>query len=466
MQRQDRVLSQNSSEVTNTSGTDNVNVSHNVDDEISERSGKCPIHQRSVLSPKPKERSVSERSDECAIHQISVLSPKPKERSVSERSDECAIHQRSVVSPKPKERSDGNDVSERSIKSPEQKSNYVLSPKVRSEDSTIHKLSPIKNPESPASPKNKSPEIPQSPKLQGVSIQTQNYLITQDRSTSIQLAEVIEKDTQTRQTETQTIETQTSVDVPPPPHLLHQQHPPTTVAVIETYHQQHQHKNNGAIPKHSRKKSLPEAAYLSREETTMTPYEILKSPPARMRPRSNTYKEVNSRPHSSISMVYTAPWTVDDDVRHPKLSEAAAKTERLFHTLERENYRIGRHHHPGHLESMNLVYESGDTITSVIDDSNENIDILECLTPAPYEFTDNASNDDLTISETPPHKHHRRQHSHHDYGKDRFLISKGIHPHSRSTETILFHSDKDPNPIVPNKKPGTPDIWLPRTIRA
>ena len=112
------------------------------------------------------------------------------------------------------------------------------------------------------------------------------------------------------------------------------------------------------------------------------------------------------------------------------------------------------------------MYESGDTITSVIDDSNENIDILECLTPAPYEFTDNASNDDLTISETPPHKQHRRQHSHHDYGKDRFLISKGIHPHSRSTETILFHSDKDPNPIVPNKKPGTPDIWLPRTIRA
>ena len=36
----------------------------------------------------------------------------------------------------------------------------------------------------------------------------------------------------------------------------------------------------------------------------------------------------------------------------------------------------------------------------------------------------------------------------------------------RSTETILFHNDKDPNPIVPNKKPGTPDIWLPRTIRA
>ena len=43
---------------------------------------------------------------------------------------------------------------------------------------------------------------------------------------------------------------------------------------------------------------------------------------------------------------------------------------------------------------------------------------------------------------------------------------KEIHPHSRSTETILFHNDKDPNPIVPNKKPGTPDIWLPRTIRA
>ena len=45
-------------------------------------------------------------------------------------------------------------------------------------------------------------------------------------------------------------------------------------------------------------------------------------------------------------------------------------------------------------------------------------------------------------------------------------IYRERHPHSRSTETILFHEDKDPNPIVPNKKPGTPDIWVPRTVRA
>ena len=41
------------------------------------------------------------------------------------------------------------------------------------------------------------------------------------------------------------------------------------------------------------------------------------------------------------------------------------------------------------------------------------------------------------------------------------------HPLSKSTETILFHADHhDPNPIVPNKNPGTPDVWVPRTIRA
>ena len=42
-----------------------------------------------------------------------------------------------------------------------------------------------------------------------------------------------------------------------------------------------------------------------------------------MRPRSNTYKEVNSRPHSSISMVYSE--TVWDP-----------QPEQGRHTLERE----------------------------------------------------------------------------------------------------------------------------------
>lgn len=36
------------------------------------------------------------------------------------------------------------------------------------------------------------------------------------------------------------------------------------------------------------------------------------------------------------------------------------------------------------------------------------------------------------------------------------------HPLSLSTETILFNDDKyDPNPIVPNRAPDVPDIWLP-----
>lgn len=110
-------------------------------------------------------------------------------------------------------------------------------------------------------------------------------------------------------------------------------------------------------------------------------------------------------------------------------------------------------------------------------------ELLDCLTPAPYEFTDQ-STDDLTETETlhlDPHTvdslpghpamaeslpqpgltHHRRQLSHSAPSRPR-----EIHPHSRSTETILFQNDKDPHPIVPNKKPGTPDIWLPRTIRA
>lgn len=47
-------------------------------------------------------------------------------------------------------------------------------------------------------------------------------------------------------------------------------------------------------------------------------------------------------------------------------------------------------------------------------------------------------------------------------------VRSGKHAHllSRSTETILFHSEHDPNPIVPNRDPGTPDVWVLRTIRA
>ena len=177
--------------------------------------------------------------------------------------------------------------------------------------------------------------------------------MTAERSTSITVAEVIEEGTQTRVTVTQNIETQTSVEIP----QQQQQLVPTTVAVIETYHQA----SNGAIPKHSRKKSLPEASYLPRLDSTPEPYVILDSPP-KMRPRPNTYSEVNSRPHSSISMVYTDSWpgsevnqrTMTNERpmvsevnqrsmtnERPVVSEAAARTERQFHTRERESARVG-----------------------------------------------------------------------------------------------------------------------------
>ncbi|TRY78598.1 hypothetical protein TCAL_06908 [Tigriopus californicus] len=39
------------------------------------------------------------------------------------------------------------------------------------------------------------------------------------------------------------------------------------------------------------------------------------------------------------------------------------------------------------------------------------------------------------------------------------------HPLSHSTTTIL-DSTKDPRPILPNRSPGTPDVWVPRSIKA
>ena len=89
---------------------------------------------------------------------------------------------------------------------------------------------------------------------------------TQDRSTSVQITEMKDFDSQTSLIETQNIDTQTSFDIPPrQQQQQQQQQPPTTVAVIEN--QQQQNTNNGAIPKHSRKKSLPEEAYLTRTDS-------------------------------------------------------------------------------------------------------------------------------------------------------------------------------------------------------
>ena len=104
-----------------------------------------------------------------------------------------------------------------------------------------------------------------------------------------------------------------------------------------------------------------------------------------LRPRSTTYKEVNSRPHSSISMVYTLQDAEDWAVKK-KANDAALKTERLFHTLERESSKVGRQPHPGELETINLTYESYESVE--LSQPASDLDILECLTPAPYQFTD------------------------------------------------------------------------------
>ena len=40
------------------------------------------------------------------------------------------------------------------------------------------------------------------------------------------------------------------------------------------------------------------------------------------------------------------------------------------------------------------------------------------------------------------------------------------HPLSKSTETILLKEDNKSQPMLPNKKSGTPDVWVPRTVRA
>ena len=134
------------------------------------------------------------------------------------------------------------------------------------------------------------------------------------------------------------------------------------------------------------------------------------------------------------------------------------------------------------LETIDLTYESYEPVE--LSQQASELDILECLTPAPYQFTDDVeflgesrsrqhshinnflhpdtvhSNDDLTQSGASDTKYMKNG------GKTMKTYHKEVHPHSRSTETILFHNDKDANPMVPNKKPGTPDIWLPRTIRA
>ena len=66
---------------------------------------------------------------------------------------------------------------------------------------------------------------------------------------------------------------------------------------------------------------------------------------------------------------------------------------------------------------------------------------------------------------------HRHQHSV-TRGSEKVAVCNQLqqrHPLSHSQETILFTDDGyDPHPILPNRTPGTPDVWVPitRTIRA
>lgn len=115
-----------------------------------------------------------------------------------------------------------------------------------------------------------------------------------------------------------------------------------------------------------------------------------------MRPRSNTYKEVNSRPHSSISMLYNDSWSGEAEAgaeQGPKVWTAAARTERQFHTLERETSRHGRHRHPGQLDTMQLESAEQDRFDDSIDSLDmEEQELLHCLTPAPDQFNDHPDN--------------------------------------------------------------------------
>ena len=62
--------------------------------------------------------------------------------------------------------------------------------------------------------------------------------------------------------------------------------------------------------------------------------------------RCHTYTEagVRSRPHSSASLL--APTT-----QEASQQSAAERTQRLFHTLERESGRVGRQPHPGQVNN-------------------------------------------------------------------------------------------------------------------
>jgi len=239
---------------------------------------------------------------------------------------------------------------------------------------------------------------------------------------------------------------------------------------------------NGAIPKHSRKKSLPDSSFLHRSDSSQPPYQPLEMPTdTRSQPEETQVIEMHQIP---------PPPMKDPECR-------LVRQERVFHSLERTHCSSSPSRSPGLQGAASLgrlTHMSSDSIDweETAEEGGEDLSecsLLHCVTPAPLEF-----GDDEPLQETKSVCELARRSTvcgaritREDSGHDRRRVSsrksfnesdleraaggghlRERHPHSsRSTETILMNSnERDPHPILPNKKPGTPDIWLPRTIRA
>lgn len=176
--------------------------------------------------------------------------------------------------------------------------------------------------------------------------------------------------------------------------------------------------------------------------------------------------------------------------------------EQVFRSLERERSTPESTSMQAAISLGQLPYEFTESLDweEGLDDATEDsLSLLQCVTPAPREFGDSAEPEleNILVSDTPVPsaqgiwEQERRKtvggtnirrevggrNSSSKIGNRKsFNGFKDLqrpgdlrerHPHSRSTETILMAgNDRDPQPIVPNRKPGTPDIWLPQTVRA
>merc|ERR550517_818601 len=236
---------------------------------------------------------------------------------------------------------------------------------------------------------------------------------------------------------------------------------------------------NGAIPKHSRKKSLPDSSFLHRSDSSQPPYQPL-DPPSD--PRCHQQAQV-------LEIHQLPPPIKDPECR-------LVRQERVFHSLERTHCPSSPSRSSGLQGTASLgrlTHMSSDSIDwgETAEEGGENLSdcsLLHCVTPAPIEFGDaqpleeTKSVCELARRSTVCGTRLTRDDSGHDRRRvasrksfnERDLERVGgggdlreRHSHSRSTETILMNAnERDPHPILPNKKPGTPDIWLPRTIRA